>query len=60
GEQGMVFILGVMAASATWFLLLTTVVTVLRKKINHKAITYINVICGSIIILFGIKILFLY
>lgn len=60
GEESLIFIIGVAIASAIWFLALTTIVSVFRKKINKKMITYINIICGSIIILFGIKILFLY
>lgn len=60
GEESLIFIIGVAISSALWFLALTTIVSVFRRKINDKMITYINIICGSIIIIFGIKILFLY
>ena len=59
-QESIIFIIGVAIASAIWFLTLTTIVTVFRKKMNSKIITYINIVCGGIIILFGIKILFLY
>lgn len=49
------FILGVCLASATWFLGLSTLVSTAKKVINERALKAINIVCGSIIILYGIK-----
>lgn len=50
-----IFILGVCAASFTWFIGLTTVVSTFRKSFNVKIIKGINMICGAIIIYYGLK-----
>lgn len=49
------FILGVCLASFSWFTGLTTVVSIFRKRFNEKLIRWINIICGVIIIYYGIK-----
>ncbi len=54
-EYAVYFIIGVSVASATWFLGLTTIVSKFRNSFNNKVIKVINVVCGSILILFGIK-----
>ncbi|MCH3963752.1 MAG: LysE family transporter [Clostridium sp.] len=49
------FIMGVCAASIIWFFMLTTVVSTFKYRFNKKIIRFINVVCGSIIILYGLK-----
>jgi L-lysine exporter family protein LysE/ArgO len=49
------FILGVVTASFSWFNGITTVISYFKKVINEILLKYINIICGLIIIFFGIK-----
>lgn len=50
-----IFILGVCLASFAWFTGLTTIVSVFRKSFNEKVIRWINLICGIIIVYYGIR-----
>ena len=52
-----VFMLGVCAASASWWLGLTTVVRLFKSKINAKVFRVINIICGAFLIFYGGKLL---
>lgn len=54
-EQKIYFILGFCLASFLWFSSLTTIVSLFKTRIDNKVIKWINVICGAIIIFFGIK-----
>lgn len=49
------FISGVATASLSWFLILTTVIIVFKKAIGEKILRYINIVCGAIIIFYGLK-----
>lgn len=49
------FILGVALASALWFLVISTVVTFFSAKFTDKTLNWINIICGSIIVIYGIR-----
>lgn len=49
------FIIGSSLASAVWFLSLGTIVSIFKKVFNEKALKVINVICGAIIIYYGIR-----
>ncbi len=49
------FIIGSSLASVVWFLSLGTLVSIFKKVFNEKALKAINIICGSIIIYYGIK-----
>lgn len=49
------FIIGVCLASSLWFLALATITSLFRTKINSTAMRWINIVCGSIIIFYGIK-----
>ena len=49
------FILGFMTASALWFFGLTTVITLFSAKITPKVLRIINIICGLIIVFYGLK-----
>jgi L-lysine exporter family protein LysE/ArgO len=57
-EAANLFIIGVSVASLSWFLGVTTVVSVFKNSINNKVLKVINVICGSILILFGLKLIY--
>jgi L-lysine exporter family protein LysE/ArgO len=54
-EASAIFILGVCLASFSWFTGLTTVVSIFRKKFNTNIIKAINMICGIVIIYYGLK-----
>jgi L-lysine exporter family protein LysE/ArgO len=58
GTAANLFILGVCMASFTWFASLTTIVSVFKHSFNEKAIKWINIICGVIIIFYGLKLLY--
>ncbi len=49
------FILGVCLASILWFTGLTTVVSLFKNRFDNKVVRWINVICGTIIIYYGLK-----
>lgn len=49
------FITGVCVASTLWFLTLTVITSQFRTKINSTAMRWINIVCGSIIVFYGIK-----
>ena len=52
------FILGFASASFLWFNCLAIAVHMLGSKINNHILTYLNRICGTVIILYGIKLLY--
>lgn len=54
-EASVIFILGVCLASFTWFTGLTTIVSIFRQKINTNIIKGINIVCGIVIIYYGLK-----
>lgn len=49
------FIIGVCIASFLWFTSLTTVVSLFRTKFNNNILKWINIVCGTIIIFYGLK-----
>jgi len=53
--QDMHFILGVASASCAWFLGISTVISLFSAKITDKVLRIINVVCGIVIIFYGIK-----
>ncbi len=55
GEASTMFILGVMIASCTWFTGLATVTYVFKKALDGKVLRFINVLCGSVLILYGLN-----
>lgn len=52
------FILGVTGASATWFLSITILISLFHNLFNDKVLRVINVICGVVIIIYGVKLLY--
>lgn len=51
------FITGFASASFLWFNCLAIMVHILGSKINRQVLTWLNKICGVVIILYGIKLL---
>jgi L-lysine exporter family protein LysE/ArgO len=49
------FILGVMIASCAWFMGLATATFVFKKALDGKVLRFINVLCGAVIILYGLN-----
>lgn len=56
-EQGLAFIAGVASASCLWFLGLTAFITLFSHKFNDRVLRVINIICGVVIIFYGLKLL---
>lgn len=56
-DQSTMFIIGVMCASFSWFMGLSTVVSFAKKIISPKILRWINIICGIVIIFYGLKLL---
>lgn len=54
-EASRIFILGVCIASLTWFMGITTIVSIFKKSFNSRIIRGINIICGAVIIYYGLK-----
>lgn len=51
------FIMGVCMASFTWFFTLATFITRFKEKMP-RIIKWINLICGSILVFYGLKLMF--
>lgn len=49
------FILGVSMASLLWFSSIATVTSIFKKVFNKKILRIINILCGVVIIIYGIK-----
>lgn len=56
--EGLKFISGVATASFSWFLLITTILTIFHSKFNDKILRIINIVCGCVIIFYGLKLLY--
>ncbi len=54
-EASTMFILGVMIASCTWFTGLATATYVFKKALDGRVLRFINVLCGAVIILYGLN-----
>lgn len=54
-SAGAVFITGVCLASVTWWIVMPTLVSLLKSKINDTVFRWINIICGLIIMVYGVK-----
>lgn len=50
-----IFIFGVATASFIWFSGLTTIVSTFKSMIDSKVLRIINILCGSVIIYYGLK-----
>lgn len=54
-DMAAAFILGVVTASCLWFGSLATVTRVFKSALDDRVMKGINVLCGTIIILYGLK-----
>jgi L-lysine exporter family protein LysE/ArgO len=54
-DASTMFILGVMLASCTWFTGLATATFVFKKALDGRVLRFINVLCGAVIILYGLN-----
>jgi L-lysine exporter family protein LysE/ArgO len=54
-DMGPYFLTGVMTASFLWFMGITVFLHIFRRRFNAKIIRRINVICGLVIVGYGIK-----
>lgn len=54
-EESTLFILGVATASVLWFFGITTIITKIGDKISNKVLRIINIVCGTIVIFYGLK-----
>lgn len=57
-EEGIKFIMGVMGASMTWFLGVTLFITIFSNKFTNNVLTWINRVCGVVIVFYGFKLLY--
>lgn len=53
GAVGVQMILGSASASVLWFSAITVIFSLFRTKFNDKVLLWINIICGAIIIYYG-------
>ena len=56
-EAGIHFILGVTSASFCWFMALSIFISLFSHKFNDKVLRVINIVCGIVIIFYGLKLL---
>lgn len=54
-SMSQLFILGVAMASTFWFLGISTFITFFSAKFTDKTLNWINILCGIIIIIYGIR-----
>lgn len=57
-NQSMTFISGVTCASALWFTSLVFIISSFSHKFNAAMLKKINIVCGVVIIFYGIKLFF--
>lgn len=56
-ETDFFFVGGFASASVLWFLSISTVISLFSARFNDKTLRVINVICGVVIIFYGLKLL---
>lgn len=54
-EESASFIIGVACASCCWFLGISTLLSLFSAKFSDKTLRIINIICGLVIVFYGIK-----
>lgn len=57
-EEGLKFIAGVTSASCLWFTGITTFISVFSSKFTDKILRGINVVCGAVIVFYGLKLFY--
>lgn len=56
-NQSTPFMIGVVVASSLWFTALAIMISIFSNKIGPKVLHAINLICGTVIIFYGLKLL---
>jgi L-lysine exporter family protein LysE/ArgO len=56
-SDGWIFLFAIMCASAIWFFGITFFLHIFGNRFTPKAIRLINIVCGAVIIAYGIKLL---
>lgn len=54
-DQAVEFIIGVLTASATWFMVITTLVSVFKNKIGQRVNYWINLVSSVIVMLYAVS-----
>lgn len=54
-DQVQFFIIGFACASITWFLSISTIISIFSAKFTDKILRVINIVCGLVIIFYGIR-----
>ncbi len=57
GIKGDLFVSGVAISSFLWFTGLTTIVSLLKSQLNAKILTWINRVCGVVMLGYAVKLL---
>lgn len=57
-EEGLKFIAGVTSASCLWFTGITTFISVFSSKFTDKILRGINIVCGAVIVFYGLKLFY--
>ena len=57
GSQSIPFISGVALASCLWFTGVTLLISIFSSKFNGKVLRAINLVCGTVILFYGGKLL---
>ncbi|PAB59642.1 LysE/ArgO family amino acid transporter [Anaeromicrobium sediminis] len=58
-DKSNLFIIGVCIASALWFLGISTFVSHFSHLFNEKVLKKLNIVCGSIVIYYGLKLAYM-
>jgi L-lysine exporter family protein LysE/ArgO len=53
--EGWHFLMGVMLASCLWFMGLSVILHIFRHRFTPKIVRIINIVCGAVIIGYGIR-----
>lgn len=56
--EGLKFISGVAAASCCWFIGVTSFISIFSSRISPRVLRIINIVCGCIIVFYGLKLLY--
>jgi L-lysine exporter family protein LysE/ArgO len=57
GAAGLRFITGVACASCLWFLSVAALISVFARFFTPKLLRIVNIVCGSIMAIYGLKLL---
>lgn len=57
GEQGLLFMAGVVSASFIWWFGMSTIVSLLQNIIGSKVLRAVNIVCGAVIMFYGMRLL---